>query len=1329
MSHLYKYLLTLISAFICFTIVHGQGSAITWTDLVGTEVQINNTLIKTAGWGTSNGGAASSETLAADTDGWAEFTAYATGAERYFGLSQSDTDATNAMDYAIKLSSTNKIVVQENGNWKGGFGSVANGDVLRIERTGSTIIYKKNGTTLYTSATPSTTSLIVDACFYHSGGEINNAVLSFGAPPTLPAAPTDLTGTADQSGVQLSWVDNASNENGYKIERQTGGGAYELITTTTADVNSYSDNTVIPETTYTYRVSAYNAAGDSDFSNTITLTTPLSTLGGNASVTWTDLVGVEVQADNAVVKTAGWGTNNGGAASVENLAAGADGWAEFTAYATGAERYFGLSQSNTDATNVMDYAIKLSSTNKIVVQENGSWKGGFGSVANGDVLRIERTGGTITYKKNGTTFYTSATPSSTTLLVDVCFYHTGGAINNALISFEGSSVALPAAPTELAGVADQAGVHLNWTDNANNETGYRIERQTETAAYEQIATTVADVISYNDTTTVPETTYTYRVAAFNEEGNSGWSNTVTVTTPPLPSASETITYFIDLGDPANPTAGNWNNITDVQSDSTRIDSLISTEGSSSNISFVVLVDADNGHNNGSGFNTDGYDQELLGYPATASSDSYYAWEGGGTYKFTGLQALRQYSIRIFGSRVVDSGGDRLGSYTINGVTQTLDARNNSSNTIAFEGLNANSNGEIILDFGVAEGSVFGYINVLELVEQSIDTTIIAPDSLIATLASVTEVSLSWNDNSDNETGFEIQRSINDGAFETIDSVAVNTTLYQDDISNLNAIIRYRVRAYNSSTQSSFSNEVTVYPPTSSEIPPRPVENFTAEVIGEDIRLHWSDELRIVVLGSSTAAGVGASSSDSSWVGLLTAWVHSVKPDAEVINLGKGGFTTYDVRANGSSPEPDTTRNINAAIAYDPDIIIVNLPSNNVAENIASDITLSHFHELKSMAEANGIKFFLTTTQPRNFSNDSKRQALQDEALLMIDQFGPLTINIYDELVNVSDLRLKTVYDAGDGIHLNDSGHSYVFTTVRGQISAYVDMAVTISKSAGVPDNYESLVDLTMADSEYTDTEVVANETTYYRLTKTNPDGSVHSEASATVETLALEFSASFESEKATDEEALFANIPETRTVLNSPGTYLSAYNPDDNEVVMLNGRQSAGPALSLPVSPGDKLDIEVYGYFEGGRKFSTAETATALVTSIAGALGGVNLGNTYEQTTYSASNAVNSHLLLSSSGDDVWPAAYLNYIVIDENMKPYRHGHARISSKAGTRERVALEDIVIERVGVIYIFLSNESDGPLRVYFDDMNVKFWPHSGAKDVLESYMLKKVMNGKD
>jgi hypothetical protein len=188
--------------------------------------------------------------------------------------------------------------------------------------------------------------------------------LDAAAPATPPVAPTNLTASAvPSSQINLAWTDNATNETGFKIERCQGAGCtnFAQIATVGAGVTTYANGGLTASTTYQYRVRAYNAGGDSAYSNTATATTlPLP----------------------------------------------------------------------------------------------------------------------------------------------------------------------PAAPTNLtATAAPVLRINLAWSDNSNNEDGFRIERSTDGVNFAEIATVAANVTTYTDTNVVLVNTYTYRVRAYNTGGNSGYSNT------------------------------------------------------------------------------------------------------------------------------------------------------------------------------------------------------------------------------------------------------------------------------------------------------------------------------------------------------------------------------------------------------------------------------------------------------------------------------------------------------------------------------------------------------------------------------------------------------------------------------------------------------------------------------------------------------------------------------------------------------------------------------------------------------------------------------------
>jgi hypothetical protein len=127
-----------------------------------------------------------------------------------------------------------------------------------------------------TGLSPVTTYTFYVRAFNASGNSLRTTIETATTNPSAgtPSAPSGLAANAvSASQINLSWMDNSDNENGFRIERSLDDFTYTNIASPGANVTSYQDYSVISGTTYYYRVLAYNANGNSGYSNVSSATT------------------------------------------------------------------------------------------------------------------------------------------------------------------------------------------------------------------------------------------------------------------------------------------------------------------------------------------------------------------------------------------------------------------------------------------------------------------------------------------------------------------------------------------------------------------------------------------------------------------------------------------------------------------------------------------------------------------------------------------------------------------------------------------------------------------------------------------------------------------------------------------------------------------------------------------------------------------------------------------------------------------------------------------------------------------------------------------------
>jgi hypothetical protein len=201
--------------------------------------------------------------------------------------------------------------------------------------------------------------------------------------------------------------------------------------------------------------------------------------------------------------------------------------------------------------------------------------------------------------------------------------------------------------------------------------------------------------------------------------------------------------------------------------------------------------------------------------------------------------------------------------------------------------------------------------------------------------------------------------------------------------------------------------------------------------------------KLVIIGSSTSACAGSSNFNNCYVGRLNAFYNQQNPfDTLIIQKAVGGTNVYNGMPGSYIPppdrvlqggyNPDSRVNITTALNENPDVVLVNFPS-NAYNTLSIQEIMFCFRTIRDSAAKKNVPCFITTTQPRNdggFNTSAQKRKMADIKDSVIEQFGSRAIDFWNGLYNTADTTIAVAYNSGDNIHLNDAGHQILFERVK-----------------------------------------------------------------------------------------------------------------------------------------------------------------------------------------------------------------------------------------------------------------------------------------------------------
>lgn len=668
----------------------------------------------------------------------------------------------------------------------------------------------------------------------------------------IPNAPSGLTATAlSSTQIQLTWTDNSTDETSFYIERKTGAtGNYSQIPSVGANATTYSNTGLTQNTTYYYRVRAYNASGYSAYSNetsatTATLNAPTNLAVSSVSytkvtLTWTDISGDET--GFSIERKVGAG---GTYSQVTTVGANVTTYTN-ASLTQGTDYYYRVRTYNSP--NYSDYSNEVGATTPILPPPSDLTATPLSSTQ----IKLTWTDNStdennfyIEYKTTGNFAYLTNVPSNTTTYTHTnltqgtaCSYRVRAynSSNSAYSAYsnEASPTTLTLnAPSNLSiSATSYTQVTLTWMDNSADETNFYIERKTGVGgAYSQIGSVGANVTTYTNTGLSQGTEYYYRVRAYSNPNYSTYSNetsrtTLTLLSPSNLAATPMSSTQIQLS---------W---TDNSTDETSFYIEYRTTGS---YTYLTTVPANTTSYTHSYLNqSTTYSYRVRAYNANSSVYSAYSNEVSATT--TTINAPTNLSISAVSYTQLtltwtDNSGDENGF-----VIERKTGAGGTYSTIYTTAANATSYTNSYLTLGTEyyyRVRAFIGSNYSQYSNEVSATTLTfnAPSNLVASPLSSSQINLTWTDNSTDEMYFYIEQKMGaTGAYSQIAYVPANVAAFTSAGLTQNTTYYYRVRAYNSTGYSSYSNEASATTLTFNA-----PSNLTASPLSDtQVKLSWTD---------------------------------------------------------------------------------------------------------------------------------------------------------------------------------------------------------------------------------------------------------------------------------------------------------------------------------------------------------------------------------------------------------------------------------------------------------------------------------------------------------